>query len=165
MLIAHIFYKSKWNPLTALLMSAILLLPAFTAEASSVKKDEPTYPDNLTSIGNRVFENCGSLAEINVDPGNKYYCSEHGILYAIDETGNKTGLICCPAKKSGTVNIPDSITWIEEYAFSDCGELTKLIIPNNVESISFRAFEGCTNLTIYGKANSYAQTYAREHRM
>ena len=57
---------------------------------------------------------------------------------------------------SGDVVIPDSVSYegmtfavtgIEINAFEDCYELTSVVIPNSVETISEQAFQGCTGLT------------------
>jgi alpha-tubulin suppressor-like RCC1 family protein len=46
-----------------------------------------------------------------------------------------------------SVAIPDSVTNICEYAFSNCRSLTSVIIPDSVTSIGERAFCQCENLT------------------
>ena len=43
--------------------------------------------------------------------------------------------------------VPDSISYIGEYAFYNCSSLTSVTIPNNVESIGAYAFYGCNSLT------------------
>ena len=45
------------------------------------------------------------------------------------------------------INIPNSVTSIERGAFSGCTSLTDINIPNSVTSIGERAFSGCTSLT------------------
>ena len=48
------------------------------------------------------------------------------------------------------ITLPDNITSIGNYAFSDCNNLTSITIPNSVTSIGDWAFEDCDNLkTIY----------------
>ena len=42
--------------------------------------------------------------------------------------------------------LPDSIKYIEPFAFRNCNELTKVNIPQNVEFIGCNAFESCTAL-------------------
>ena len=44
------------------------------------------------------------------------------------------------------VVIPDNVTYIGEYAFSGCKDLTELIISDQVEDISYTAFWDCDNL-------------------
>ena len=44
------------------------------------------------------------------------------------------------------VTIPNSVTSIGNYAFSECSSLTSITIPNSVTSIGNYAFYGCTAL-------------------
>ena len=46
-----------------------------------------------------------------------------------------------------SITIPDSVTSIGEFAFSDCDNLTSVTIGNSVTSIGGSAFSGCTSLT------------------
>jgi hypothetical protein len=43
--------------------------------------------------------------------------------------------------------IPQTITIIPDYVFSDCSSLTSVTIPNSVTSIGSYAFQGCNGLT------------------
>jgi hypothetical protein len=45
------------------------------------------------------------------------------------------------------VTIPDSVTSIEDYAFSYCEGLNSVTIGSGVTSIGYSAFEGCSGLT------------------
>ena len=45
------------------------------------------------------------------------------------------------------IEIPNDVTTIGLYAFSDCTSLTTVTIPSSVTSIQFGAFQGCTSLT------------------
>jgi uncharacterized repeat protein (TIGR02543 family) len=100
-------------------------------------------PDSVTSIGYSAFSDCTGLTAINVNSGNSNYSSEQGVLY----DKNKTSLIICPSKKTGVINIPNSVTGIESNAFSNCVGLTGIAIPDNVNYIGYSAFYGCTGLT------------------
>lgn len=44
------------------------------------------------------------------------------------------------------VEIPDSVTVIEEYAFSRCSSLTKVTLPQTLTEIKSNAFSGCVGL-------------------
>ena len=103
-----------------------------------------TIPNSVTSIGNYAFNRCSSLTSINVSENNKNYCSVDGVLFNKD----KTQLIQYPIKKEGTsYKIPNSVTSISVYAFSECSKLTSITIPNSVTSIGSDAFSGCSGLT------------------
>jgi hypothetical protein len=46
-----------------------------------------------------------------------------------------------------TAVIPESVTGIDEGAFSECTRLLSVVIPGSITSIGAWAFEGCTGLT------------------
>ena len=46
-----------------------------------------------------------------------------------------------------SIEIPNSVTSIGDYAFSGCSGLTSIEIPNSVTSIGLKAFSGCSGLT------------------
>jgi hypothetical protein len=55
---------------------------------------------------------------------------------------------------NGTFIIPDSVTHIGDWAFSDCNGLTRVSIPNSVTHIGDWAFGRCTGLTEVSIPNS-----------
>jgi hypothetical protein len=57
------------------------------------------------------------------------------------------GYVAFESNQLTSVDIPNSVTSIEGYAFQGCTGLTSLTIPNNVISIGGSAFSGCTSLT------------------
>jgi len=102
-----------------------------------------TIPSSVTYIGIYAFYNCSGLTSITVDKDNKNYVSENGVLF----TKDKTIIICYPAGKNDTgYTIPDSVTSIDSYAFSNCSGLTSITIPTSVTSIGSYAFYNCGNL-------------------
>ena len=61
-----------------------------------------------------------------------------------------------------SVNIPDSVTSIDDLAFAYCTSLTSATIPDSVTSIGNDAFKEFTG-TIYGYADSTAQAFAEQN--
>ena len=60
-----------------------------------------------------------------------------------------------PNSSVTSITIPNSVTSIGDYAFSNCTGLTgTLTIPNSVTSIGYGAFSGCTGLTTLTIPNS-----------
>jgi uncharacterized repeat protein (TIGR02543 family) len=107
-----------------------------------------TIPASVTTIGPQVFQGCTSLTAITVSEGNSNFVSEGGILYNED----KTTLIQAPAKISGTVTIPATVTSIGQGAFYYCTGLTSITIPEDVTTVGSGAFFGWTSSqTIYVK--------------
>jgi hypothetical protein len=73
---------------------------------------------------------------------NPSYASEGGILY----NKAKTWLIAYPSA-SGSVTIPEGVTYIGFEAFYYCPGLTSITIPDGVTAIEAGAFWSCTSLT------------------
>ena len=62
------------------------------------------------------------------------------------------------------INIPNGVTEMGNYAFYKCTSLAKITIPASVTAIGEEAFTDCSDdLTIYGYADSYAETYATKN--
>ena len=108
-----------------------------------------TIPGSVTNIGYSAFEYCANLTDVNIKDGVK----------SIDSSAF-TG---CTSLSS--VNIPDSVTSIGDDAFGNCTSLKSITIPESVEEIDSYAFNGCDNLTIKCKKGSYADEYAKDHRI
>jgi hypothetical protein len=78
-----------------------------------------------------------------VDTNNPAYSSVDGVLF----DKSQTTLIQYPAGKTGSsYTIPDSVTSIGDWAFSECSGLTSVTIANTVTSIGYEAFYYCTRL-------------------
>ena len=97
-----------------------------------------TIPNSVTSIGREAFSNSG-LKSISVAVGNKNYKSVNGLLLSKDSKTLIQGV-------NGDVTIPDSVTRIGDYAFSNCGALYGVTIPGSVTSIGNHAFSNCSAL-------------------
>ena len=104
-----------------------------------------TIPSSVTSIGHGALFGCRRQEAIDVEEGNRAYCSVGGILY----DKNQTALIRCPIGKCGTVTIPYGVRRIGgsgSWAFRECRGLTSVIIPSSVTSIGSMSFLGCDKL-------------------
>ena len=65
--------------------------------------------------------------------------------YAIRNNGTLTAIGC--TFRYATSDSTFESTTIADGAFEGCGEITQVVIPQNVESIGGNAFQGCSNLT------------------
>ncbi len=126
-------YKSENGVLYTKDGKALIYYPVGKTDTSFI------IPDSVESIGYSTFKDCESLTSINVDVNNTVYKSENGVLYTKD---GKT-LIQFPAGKTDTsFVIPNGITGIEDFAFSDSA-LESITIPSSVNSIGETAFDTC----------------------
>ena len=122
-----------------------------------------TIPNSVTDIENYAFEGCQSLTSITIPNSvtsiginpfagcslNSIIVSEDNITYdsrencnAIIETATNTLIAGCK-----NTTIPNNVTSIGNYAFSDCSSLTSITIPESVTSIGNWAFSYCSSIT------------------
>ena len=73
-----------------------------------------TIPNSITKIGNQAFMGCSGVTSITVSPNNTAYDSRNN-CNAIIETATNTLILGC----KHTI-IPNTVTTIGNYAFSDC---------------------------------------------
>ncbi len=127
---------------------------------------------------------CIGLTSVKVDAANPNFVFEDGVL----RNKNNGSLIAVVPQPQGSINIPTTVTQIAEGALSNCDELISVNIPEGVTSIKCAAFQSClkltsvfipesvkhidsfvfvgsVHLTIYGKAGSYAETYAKDYEI
>jgi hypothetical protein len=93
-------------------------------------------PESVTSIGDRAFQYVP--CSITVDSNNKNYCDISGVLF----TKNRKKLLFYPCGKNGPYSIPAGTEEIESFAFSGAS-LSAVNIPNTLTKINSYAFEGC----------------------
>ena len=110
-----------------------------------------TIPANVIRA-DEVFSGCENLQTINVDPNNRQYSSQDGVLF----NKEKSTLLLCPGGKV-SYTIPNSVTRIEHRAFSGCSRLTSVTIPNSVTTIGMASFFECSSLTNITIPNSVTE--------
>lgn len=124
-----------------------------------------SIPASVTALENNAFIDCRALLRIDVDRNNPNYSSESGVLFNKD----KSKLLRYPTRKAGDtysipssvktigigafegsiltqINIPTSVTTIEEAAFINCLKMPSITIPNSVTTIGTGAFRSSLNL-------------------
>lgn len=101
-----------------------------------------TVPKNVESIGVCAFNSLG-IEKISVDVRNKYYASKDGVLF----NKKQTELLAYPlGSKRTEYTVPNSVTSINERAFSSAVNLKTLTIPDSVANIGYMALYCCKKL-------------------
>lgn len=109
------------------------------------------YTITAKKIGNNAFSDCSALTGVSLSGVEKIgnFCfygntSLTGIsLSGMSEIGY-TSFANCSALTS--VEIPDSLSAINDYTFSGCSGLSSITIPDNIKTISAGAFASCRGL-------------------
>ena len=107
--------------------------------------------NNLT-IGNGAFYGCNFLSRVDV-------ASIHRWLYGYYGNGTSNPLysgahLYINNQEVTSVTIPDEITSIHAYTFSNFKHLKSVQLHNAMTQIETRAFNGCTGLTTVNLGNS-----------
>ena len=105
-----------------------------------------TIPKTVTKIGEYTFYNCTSLTKSNYNGDVAGWCaiefeSSYGnpIYYSHNLYINN--------QEVQDLVIPNTVTTINNYQFSNCASITSLTIPNSVTCIRDAAFSSCSSLS------------------
>lgn len=99
------------------------------------------YNDGLQP---QYYEMSSNLERISVESGNRNYSSLDGVLF----NKNVTQLLLYPSGRKGNYTTPLSVSEISDKAFSNCHNLSKVVITPDVRLIGERAFESCHSLSV-----------------
>jgi len=101
-----------------------------------------TIPNSVTSIGNYAFSDCSGLTSLSVEAGNTVYDSRNN-CNAIIETSTNTLIFGCQ-----NTTIPNSVTSIGSWAFSQCDGLTSVTnFANTPQEIGSYVFDNVDKST------------------
>lgn len=103
-----------------------------------------SIPASVTTIEYGALYGCYDVTAYTVSSENPVFEAVDGVLY----TKDKKTLVRYPAGRTDdTYTIPDSVTTIDHYAFSDCEKLTSVFVPDGLTTIGDRGFYDCDGLT------------------
>ena len=125
-----------------------------------------TIPNSVISIGVRAFEGCYGLTSVHITDL-AAWCN---IAFAYVYVNNTSTIwysnplyyahhLFMNGKEITELVIPNGVTEIKEFAFSNCSGLTSIEIPNSVTSIGQFAFSDCSGLAeVYCDARNVPNT-------
>lgn len=82
------------------------------------------------------------LEELQIDENNAQYIMDNNVLY----TKDGTELLACVKSQTGNIVVMNGTKKICKNAFSECKNITSVIMPDTVETIGDDAFNGCAHL-------------------
>ena len=103
-------------------------------------------PSSLISIGDRAFGTLNGLETMN-------YLGTIADWCAIDFDSAEsnptyfTRMLCIQGQELTTLDIPEGVANISDYAFYNCRDLTSVTLPSTLTSIGNSVFRGCIGLT------------------
>ena len=118
-----------------------------------------TIPKNVASIGRAAFGGCTGLtsviwnakkcADFSSESYSPFYYNRSNIISFLfgNEVEHIPSRLCDTMSKLTSIELPNSVTSIGNYAFYYCTGLSSVELPNSVTSIGNSAFYNCIGLT------------------
>ena len=97
----------------------------------------------VTEIGEYVFDYCNAIETIDIDSSNEKFSIENGVLF---DSEKKRLIKCASLNPLISYIIPDTVTYIDPYAFQACASLESIEMSGSVTKIGNAAFRDCTGL-------------------
>ena len=129
-------------------------------------------PSGVTEIGQAAFNGCRALKEITIPNGVTELktltfgtcTSLQNIILpeGLQTIGDKVFSGCAALTQ---IVLPDGVTALGARAFNNCQALAKVLVPASVESIAEDVFNLSENVTLYGYADTAAETFAQANEI
>ncbi len=107
----------------------IFIPTGFVMDAKGLKEIVFENADKIKYIYGSAFESCYALEDLII-PQN------------VTEISSRAFALC----RFDSIEIPEKVEKIGEYAFFKCTDITSIVIPDSVNSIGDYAFKGCSKL-------------------
>ena len=102
-----------------------------------------TLGEAMADVGIGAFLGCEKLQSVIVPPGNTNFKVDDGVLFSKDGTRL---VYYPPAKPMAEYTVPDNVTDLQEGAFMDSNNLTRVSIGKGLTTVKQAAFSRCENL-------------------
>ncbi|MBQ0130222.1 MAG: leucine-rich repeat domain-containing protein, partial [bacterium] len=115
---------------------------------------EIEIPNSVAQIRWSAFRNCTNLSTVTIGKGVTEIQQYAFMGCSALETVNFNAINCtvndeasfCDSPRFKNLNIGEEVQLIDDFAFTNCDSITKLVIPNSVTTIMARAFKDCRSL-------------------
>ena len=123
-----------------------------------------TVPDEILGIGNNAFAGIINVSYNGTAAGTPWGALVHnGYVdgWLVYSNSSKEELLLCWPDAAGEIVLPEGLLSIADYAFYGCANITAINIPSSVTYIGEAAFSECTGLPVIDNIR-YADTYLIE---
>lgn len=111
---------------------------------SGCKIAHPRIPNSVSDILWKAFGDV-DLSDWTIDSGNPYLAVDSGLLYNILD-GSRFRVLLASRQVAGKIELPASVTELQDYAFDGCEQLSEVIVPEGVVRMGSEVFANCTGL-------------------
>ena len=129
-------------------------------------------PSGVTEIGQAAFNGCRALKEITIPNGvTELKTLTFGTCTSLQNVILPEGLqtigdrVFSGCAALTQIVLPDGVTALGARAFNNCQALAKALVPASVESIAEDVFNLSENVTLYGYADTAAETFAQANEI
>ena len=129
-------------------------------------------PSGVTEIGQAAFNGCRALKEITIPNGvTELKTLTFGTCTSLQNIILPEGLqtigdrVFSGCAALTQIVLPDGVTALGTRVFNNCQALAKVLVPASVESIAEDAFNLCESVTLYGYADTAAETFAQANEI
>lgn len=133
---------SDWTQIKSLHIPETIISVGDLCFSNFSNLDSIFLPASLSHIGVGCFFN-NDIKYISIDEENQNFIVIDNIIYSKDTSI----LVYCPYNHRN-FEIPNTVSYIESYAFDNCPYLSYLIIPESIDSIGNKGIYYCNNLKI-----------------